>query len=79
MLYDSLANCVVVRRTVVAQVHDPDTPEFIAEVADLMLRLEDVRFSVCYGLHKGVIHLSARAVDARSNAVKHFEAPIFET
>jgi nanoRNase/pAp phosphatase (c-di-AMP/oligoRNAs hydrolase) len=38
-----------------------------AEIADLTLRLDSARTSVCYGPFKGVVYLSARAADARGN------------
>lgn len=37
-----------------------DHPDTVAEMADLLLRLEDMAWSFCFGFHGGVVHLSMR-------------------
>jgi len=69
MVHESLSTCVVAGTTVVSAIPSCSNPDIISEVADLMLRLEHMRISVCYGFCNGVIHLSVRAADARSNVV----------
>ena len=66
-LQDSLSNCVVSGKTAISFIRGGKTPETIAEVAELLLRLKGVRSSVCYGLCGDYIHLSARAIDARGH------------
>ena len=68
MLYDSLSNAIQAGKTVITRIHSCDNPDMLAEVAEMMLRLEGVRSSVCYGAYKGTIHISARTADARGNA-----------
>ncbi len=68
MLHDGLESCVLVGRLVLCALQDCDTPDMIAEVADVMLRLDAVRTSVCYGRYRDRIHFSVRTVDARGNA-----------
>ena len=63
----SLSNSVVAGKTVISFVPACHNPEILAEVAELLLRLEGIRSSVCYGLCGDTIHLSARAIDARGH------------
>lgn len=69
-LADSLRNAVITGRTVICPVPDQTTPDMIAEVADMLLRLERARMTVCYGDCGGLIYVSVRAVDSRSNAAR---------
>ncbi len=66
-LSESLANCVLAGRTVIGYVPDCRNADMVAEIADMLLRLDGVRAAVCYGVCGDKIHLSARAVDARGN------------
>ncbi len=70
MLHESLESCVVAGNTVISVIQNSRNPDIFAEIADLMLRLEGIRCSVCYGLYNETIHLSVRTVDARSNAAE---------
>ncbi|MBI4556657.1 MAG: DHH family phosphoesterase [Candidatus Hydrogenedentes bacterium] len=70
MLHDSLNDCVVAGSAVITQIRGGTSPDMIAEVAELMLRLRGARTSVCYGVCGNTIHLSARATDARGNAYR---------
>ena len=73
VLSETLSDCLVAGTTVISRVHEHATPDMIAEIADLMLRLKDARTSVCYGLCGNVIHLSARRKDARSNVCRRMK------
>ncbi len=66
-LKDSLSNCVVAGKTVISHIPACRSAETVAEVAELLLRLEGIRSTVCYGLCGDLIHLSARALDARGH------------
>ncbi len=66
-LSEALANCVVTGKTVISYIPECRNPEMVAEVADLLIRLEKMRSAVCYGRCENFVHLSARAVDRRSN------------
>ncbi len=70
MLQDSLRTCVVARSCVISFIPDCHNIDMIAEVADLLMRLEGMRSAVCYGVLDGEVHMSARAADARSNMAK---------
>ncbi|MBN2309423.1 MAG: DHH family phosphoesterase [Candidatus Hydrogenedentes bacterium] len=66
-LHEALGNAVVAGTAVITLIRNSDNPDIFAEVAEMMLRLEAVRTSVAYGPFEGVVHLSARAPDARGN------------
>ena len=68
MLHESLENCIVAGNTVISVIQNSKNPDIFAEIADLMLRLDGIRCSVCYGRYEETILLSVRTVDARSNA-----------
>lgn len=66
----TLNNCIVAGKTVVGYVPENGTPDMIAELADMLLRLEGMHCSVCYGLCGGVVHISARRPDARGDVAR---------
>lgn len=45
-----------------------DSPEMVAETADLLLRAEGIRWTMCIGVIDGWIHLSLRSTDRDRNA-----------
>jgi hypothetical protein len=46
-------------------IHRPDLP---AEIADLLIRLEDARAALCMGVYKDTLHLSLRTVSLGQDA-----------
>jgi len=76
MLAVSLSECVIAGKTVISHIPECDNAEMIAEVADLLLRLEGVRSTVCYGLCDGKIYISARAVDLRDNMARRMKQAV---
>jgi nanoRNase/pAp phosphatase (c-di-AMP/oligoRNAs hydrolase) len=68
ILREGLTNAVVAGRTAITLIRGCKNPDIFAEVAEMILRADGVRSSVCYGPCGDMIHLSARAVDARGNA-----------
>lgn len=46
-------------------IHRPDLP---AEIADLLIRLEDARAALCMGVYKDILHLSLRTVPLDQDA-----------
>ncbi|MCX5771662.1 MAG: bifunctional oligoribonuclease/PAP phosphatase NrnA [Candidatus Hydrogenedentes bacterium] len=67
-LSESLANVVVAGTTVVSCVQLCHSAEMIAEVADLLLRLEGMTAAVCYGVCGDKIYLSVRTSAPAGNA-----------
>jgi len=47
-----------------------DSQEMVAEAADLLLRVEEMRWSMCLGVIDGWLHLSIRTIDRERNAGK---------
>jgi len=75
-LQGGLTHCVVAGKTVISYIPEHGTPDMMAEVADLMLRLSGTRVSVCYGLYGDVIHISVRGYDARSNVGRRLKRAV---
>lgn len=67
-LAESLANVVTAGSTVVSCIQTCHNVEIIAEVADLLLRLEGMSAAVCYGICGEKIHLSVRTSSTLGNA-----------
>ena len=65
---DGLSNAVVAGSTAISLIRGCTNPDVFAEVAEMILRVDGVRSSVCYGPCGDIIHLSARAADAQGNA-----------
>lgn len=73
MLAQSLADCVVAGNTVVSCIRDCRSADMMAEVADLLMRLEGARYAVCFGLYEDTILLSARGVETRGNVADYMK------
>ena len=67
-LSESLANVVVAGTTVVSCIQACHSVEIIAEVADLLLRLEGTTAAVCYGVCGDKVYLSVRTSSSAGNA-----------
>ena len=61
-LLRAIANATIFGDRVVSYLGRLDNPEMVAEAADLLLRIEDVNWSMCLGVIDGWIHLSLRTV-----------------
>jgi nanoRNase/pAp phosphatase (c-di-AMP/oligoRNAs hydrolase) len=68
MLHASLETCETAGGLVLATIRTCSNPDMIAEVADLLLRLEGSRTAICMGFYGDRILLSVRCADARDNA-----------
>jgi nanoRNase/pAp phosphatase (c-di-AMP/oligoRNAs hydrolase) len=55
---------------IVSDLGDLDSPEMVAEAADLLLRAEGIRWTMCLGMIDGWIHLSLRTSHRDGNAGK---------
>lgn len=58
-IYESVALCGMGEVT---------SPDVLSEMADFFLRIEGIRWVLCYGLYDGQLHLSARTVVRQGNA-----------
>jgi len=71
MLARALASARLCGTCIFCELGDVDNPDMIGEVADLMLRHELARWSLCWGFHDGAILLSVRtsAPDGHADSV----------
>jgi nanoRNase/pAp phosphatase (c-di-AMP/oligoRNAs hydrolase) len=70
MLQRAIGDATVYGDRVVSYLGQLESPEMVAEAADLLLRIEDMRWSMGIGTIDGWIHLSLRTVDRDGNAGK---------
>jgi len=66
----ALDQAVVYGDRIVSNLGELDSPEMVAEAADLLLRAENVQWTMCLGVIDGWIHLSLRTGDRDRNAGK---------
>jgi len=66
----ALDKAVVYGDRIVSELGEFDSPEMVAEAADLLLRAEGVQWTMCVGIIEGWIHLSLRTTDRDRNAGK---------
>jgi nanoRNase/pAp phosphatase (c-di-AMP/oligoRNAs hydrolase) len=48
-------------RAVISRLGDMEQPDFAAEMADILIRLEGMQAALCHGMHEDTLHLSLRA------------------
>jgi nanoRNase/pAp phosphatase (c-di-AMP/oligoRNAs hydrolase) len=66
----ALAQAMIHNDRIVSDLGELDSPEMVAEAADLLLRAEGIRWSMCLGVIDGWVHLSLRTDDRDGNAGK---------
>ncbi len=67
-LHDALENLETVSNLIVSHLGPVDHPDIVPEVADLLLRLEGMTWSLATGLHGDRIYLSLRTTNGRADA-----------
>lgn len=68
LLAGALQRTQVTGTVVTSSLGDMNNPDMIAEVADLLLRLEDVKWVMCYGFFERRLLVSLRTSDPAGNA-----------
>jgi nanoRNase/pAp phosphatase (c-di-AMP/oligoRNAs hydrolase) len=68
IIHAALDRALVYGDAVVADLESVASPDVVAELADVLMRLEKVKWSFCFGAYNGDILVSARTID-RSNDV----------
>ncbi|NJN14474.1 MAG: bifunctional oligoribonuclease/PAP phosphatase NrnA [Planctomycetes bacterium] len=53
---------------IVSHLGSIDNPDMVAEMADFLLRCEDVRWTMVTGIYRNTLHLSLRCADGNSHA-----------
>lgn len=70
MLTKSLENARVYGRSVITTLDTIDNPDMIGEIADLLLRDEDIFWTMCSGFYQGKLLVSIRSLDENGRADK---------
>jgi nanoRNase/pAp phosphatase (c-di-AMP/oligoRNAs hydrolase) len=68
VIHSALEQSQIFGDVVIALVENVSNPDIIAEVADLLMRLEKARWSFCFGTFNGDILVSARTADRHNDA-----------
>ncbi|MEW5976544.1 MAG: DHHA1 domain-containing protein [Acidobacteriota bacterium] len=63
VIHAALEHCRIYDDVVVATLENVMNPDIVAEVADLLMRLEKVKYSFCFGTFNGDVLISARTYD----------------
>jgi nanoRNase/pAp phosphatase (c-di-AMP/oligoRNAs hydrolase) len=64
----TLKTAVIYRDVVVSIVDDLDTPDSLAEMADLLIRMDGVRWSLCVGVFEDNVYFSVRTTNMKNGA-----------
>jgi nanoRNase/pAp phosphatase (c-di-AMP/oligoRNAs hydrolase) len=59
----AISNATIYGDRIVSYLGKLDSQEMVAEAADLLLRVEEMRWSMCLGVIDGWLHLSIRSID----------------
>jgi nanoRNase/pAp phosphatase (c-di-AMP/oligoRNAs hydrolase) len=68
IIHSALEHSEIYDDVVIANVEDVNNPDIVAEVADLLMRLEKIKWSFCFGTYNGDVLVSARTIDRSNDA-----------
>jgi nanoRNase/pAp phosphatase (c-di-AMP/oligoRNAs hydrolase) len=68
VIHSAMEHCQIYGDVVISQVDNVSHPDIVAEVADLFMRLEKARWSICFGTFHNDILISARTTDRKNDA-----------
>ena len=68
IIHSAMEHCVVYDEVVIAEIESVSSPDIVAEVADLLMRLDKITWGFSIGSYNGDILISARTID-RANDV----------
>lgn len=68
IIHSALENSVIHDDVVIANIDNISTPDIVAEVADVLMRLEKIKWSFCVGTYNGDVLISARTIDRGNDA-----------
>jgi nanoRNase/pAp phosphatase (c-di-AMP/oligoRNAs hydrolase) len=72
----ALNNTVVYGSALIADLGEMHRPDFGAEIADLLIRLENARAVLCLGVYEQTLHLSVRTIPMGEDAGKFVQSII---
>lgn len=68
-IFERTIKAAMIYRDVVISVVDAlDTPDSLAEMADLLIRLEGIKWSLCLGIYRGNVYFSVRTTNMKLRA-----------
>ena len=70
VLTGAMRNATIYEDVIVAGLGDTQNPDMVGEIADLLLRLEHMRYALCYGFLKDKAAVSVRTSDEKLDAGK---------
>jgi nanoRNase/pAp phosphatase (c-di-AMP/oligoRNAs hydrolase) len=65
---DAIEEARVYDKIVISMLHDVQYPDMVAEVADFLLRLDEVEWAVAMGFYNNWLHVSLRTTNREANA-----------
>jgi len=68
IIHSALEHSEIYDDVVIANIEDVNNPDIVAEVADLLMRLEKIKWSFCFGTYNGDVLVSARTIDRSNDA-----------
>jgi nanoRNase/pAp phosphatase (c-di-AMP/oligoRNAs hydrolase) len=68
IIHAALDRALIYGDTVIADLESVASPDVVAELADVLMRLEKVKWSFCFGSYNGDILVSARTIDRGNDA-----------
>ncbi len=75
-LLQALQNSFIYDKLIVSWADDLPQPELAAEIAEFLIRFEEIEWSVCAGVHEDQLILSARTTDPRGKAGQVLQAVV---
>jgi nanoRNase/pAp phosphatase (c-di-AMP/oligoRNAs hydrolase) len=67
-LRKAIGRAIVYRNTVLTELGHVSYPDMVADVADRLLRLENMQWSACFGIHEKRLYFSVRSADTDRDA-----------
>jgi nanoRNase/pAp phosphatase (c-di-AMP/oligoRNAs hydrolase) len=67
-LRKAIGRAIVYKRCILTELGHVSYPDMVADVADRLLRLEDMHWSACFGYHERRIYLSVRSNEVERDA-----------
>jgi nanoRNase/pAp phosphatase (c-di-AMP/oligoRNAs hydrolase) len=68
IIHSALEHCVIYDDVVIANIEDVKSPDIVAEVADLVMRLDKITWGFSFAGFNGDILISARTIDRSNDA-----------
>lgn len=68
VIHSALEHCLIYDDVVIADIQSVSSPDIVAEVADLLMRLDKISWGFSFGAYNGDIVISARTTDRSKDA-----------